>query len=314
MKQVRIVIRRMAALASSIHLTTSVIVLPILFWPAAASASPTQPVLPLVRQGDWVLSADEMSCNIDAKFTNGTDQGALRLSKSSLKTGLDLAVGMSSLELMGGWFPYQYRFNTSERMLNAVGQTADLAGLPGFVGVALPNPAAIATPTGRVGNSASKVLSARWAAFDTDSLDRLTFELPRKERLEFELGSMRKPFAMLDACVANLAKSWGFDVSSITGLSRWPLPSSDPLRLLWQTNAAFLPPGNGSRYAYLINVAASGNPTLCRFIGNPLAVVRTDNGCEKIMRKTTFHPALDASGKAVDAYYITKIQVQTDSN
>ncbi|WP_164549708.1 energy transducer TonB [Altericroceibacterium xinjiangense] len=128
-----------------------------------------------------------------------------------------------------------------------------------------------------------------------------------KQEIELQLGSMADPVGAMEACVADLVRSWGLDPQRLETLSCAP-------QLL---NAPEV--GNTARYPREMLRQSLGGLVEVRLIVDELGRADTchinvaepgpfeEAACKALMSVARFNPALDAEGKPTRSYWTQRI-------
>ena len=120
-----------------------------------------------------------------------------------------------------------------------------------------------------------------------------------------ETGSMDKPLGILRECVWDTVGDWGLDVEQQKTLKRGPIARNGSQG--WFTADDYpskMARGNyqGTVYYRLI-VDETGKPKSCHVQRSTRPKDFDETVCRVVMRRGSFQPALDASGKPVPSYW-----------
>ncbi|WP_330702733.1 energy transducer TonB [Novosphingobium resinovorum] len=124
-------------------------------------------------------------------------------------------------------------------------------------------------------------------------------------RVVLNTGSLGKPFAAMRLCTDSLVESWGLDPAVQNGLTRRARPGS--LMSMVRGIQAIYPvglagKGKQARVNFLALVDERGVVTDCHVLQSYNDPGFDDLAC-RVVRKTTFEPALDKDGKPVPSFY-----------
>ena len=123
--------------------------------------------------------------------------------------------------------------------------------------------------------------------------------------LVFETGPMDAAMAALRDCTWDLVDSWGLDVAQQKALTRkayaavstarWFRPEDYPMSMIRSDS-------EGIVNARLL-IDASGKPESCNIQSSTRPKEFDAVVCDILMKRSKFHPALDAQGKPIRSYY-----------
>lgn len=266
--------------------------------PMAAQAQ--YPVIMLEPAGAWVLQREAEMCRISRDFAANGQTTSLHLRSYGPQGAYEVrAIG-----------PGLLRDDRRARLITAAfGQDAQPTQIMAIASSSGGMP--MLTFQARGNRAGNLFLRGRWnggggtAGIIVELVGGgLVIEAPGMAQHRFNLGSLEEAQALLDACDAQLLQEWGFDGQVQSTLSRQP-------NLL-----------NGENVAYWIiyppNLLINRVSTIVQFRATVTAigaitdcVIQTANWDRKASRQTCaalgkdarFEPALDASGKPVDALY-----------
>lgn len=127
--------------------------------------------------------------------------------------------------------------------------------------------------------------------------------------LALHLGPLSKALAALDACTADLVKTWGLDPAQQAALSRRPIPIGGPGHWVQSVDypTSALADGKSAIIAFRLLVDASGKATSCKIQKATNSPEFIEHTCRVLMKWAKFTPALDAQGAPVPSYYANTV-------
>ena len=125
-----------------------------------------------------------------------------------------------------------------------------------------------------------------------------------------ELRSMGAPMAALRTCMDNLLTHWGYDPAVVASLSRGVTPIGSPGN--WITSADYpsksLMQGHNGIVQFRLDVDEAGKILGCHILARTNPDEFADVSCRAVSRRAKLQPALDATGRPVKGFYITKVR------
>lgn len=262
---------------------------------AAKAAEP----LDLARQGAWEVNYDVDACHLIGSFGQGRDRIVARFSRFSPGDSfyLDLfgqPVRTSGLQVSASVDfgptanPREIRAlagNSGDLPLLKLGQLNLLDTAPEH---SVPRPA----------------ISPEQEA----AVTYLDLGL-RSVRYRLALGAMQKTMQSLRACSTDLVQFWGYDPAQQATLSRWPTPKTLPGSWLRSRDYPTDPLANGqsSVIQFRLGVDESGRVVGCHIQQQTKGEDFAKRTCELLTRRATFDPALDAAGKPIRSFYVSRV-------
>ena len=121
-------------------------------------------------------------------------------------------------------------------------------------------------------------------------------------------GAMHQPMQAMRKCLDALLTHWGVDTAAHRTLSRLAWPTGQAMRS--RQNKSVYPlmkllPFESGPMRVRVMVGADGKPTGCH-IEVPQAPKSEQSACQRIMKVSSFEPALDATGKPIASYWVTE--------
>lgn len=133
-----------------------------------------------------------------------------------------------------------------------------------------------------------------------------------KQAVSYETGNMRDVFAALNVCTSDFLVQWGLDPEQHRAYRRPHLANGLELtRYLQRTYPdRALEKGEGGVFGFRLIVEADGSISSCHVEANS-AVTELDPRCADIVKIAQMEPALDAEGKPMRSFYVTKLTFLT---
>lgn len=267
----------------------------------AVLASPT--VTSLAKDGAWVANYDADSCQLIARFGTGDDAMIARFTRYQPGDGFDLALIGKGLKRMGTTTKAKISFGPGQplREVEAILGSANETPMMLLNGQRLdswvwPRNSSNATPP---------PISADQEAAITD----FTVQGGGSRTFRLELGSMRRPMAEMRKCMDMLLESWGYDPKVVATLSRPVAPSNNPAT--WLTSNDYpsdaLSKGQNGLVQFRLDVDEAGKILDCHVLARTRPDAFADLTCRLVERRARLLPALDAAGKPVKGYFITRV-------
>ncbi|HKX91258.1 MAG TPA: TonB family protein [Sphingomicrobium sp.] len=123
--------------------------------------------------------------------------------------------------------------------------------------------------------------------------------------LVIETGPMDQPLAALRECSWDMVGSWGLDVEQQKQLSRKVRPRSPSISWFTENDypAGMLAQGYQANVNFRLLVDETGKPTSCKIQSSTRPKAFDDVVCSVVMKRASFEPALDASGRPVRSFW-----------
>jgi len=137
----------------------------------------------------------------------------------------------------------------------------------------------------------------------------LTIGMPGGKNFRLGTGSFAAPMAAMRACTDDLVKRWGYDPLILSALKQDTKALNEPARWLKSSDfpPAALSRGQSGIVQIRLDIAETGAVSGCHILHRTSPDQFADLSCKLIMQRAKLSPALDASGKQVRSYYVTKI-------
>lgn len=130
-----------------------------------------------------------------------------------------------------------------------------------------------------------------------------------KQSLVFRTGPLAAPFGVLNDCTAHILSTWGIDPEAQRTAQRGTR-LLDPQKAARKVQETYplqpLMQGRGGVVGVAILVDDAGTPTECRITNDSGDRTLNSVACEALM-KARYDPALDASGKPMKSYWMTRV-------
>lgn len=143
-----------------------------------------------------------------------------------------------------------------------------------------------------------------------DDIGFIDVRVAGRSPLRLQTGKMGAPLAALSQCTSNLIKGWGIDAEAHQSLMRPAMPAKDPGDWLSSADypAAMRWMGQQALVQFRLIVDETGQPKSCHIQQSTRPEDFDKAVCEGIMRRASFHPALDAAGKPIASYYVNRVR------
>jgi len=272
--------------------------------PAQVEASDGK-AISLPKQGKWEVNYDVDSCHLLGKFGTGKDEVVMRITRYQPSDWFDLTLFGNPVDLNNSTqVKVELGFGTQKAAPSnaVVGNAGKDRPMLIFSNLRL---------DGWQPNTKSKtpVVPPLITPDQEGGVQSIAFKLPARKRYQLETGSMAKPLAALRQCNSDLVKYWGFDPAVQASLTRWATPLSDPARWLGTRDfpTKSLENGHNGLVQFRLDVDETGKVSTCRVLYRTNPDDFADLSCKLISQRAKFAAALDAAGKPVRSYYISKI-------
>lgn len=264
---------------------------------AAAKEEPT-----VLGQSDkWVANFDTESCQLITSFGEGKDKVLFRLSRYSPGDAfvLDLFGNPFKSDQPRSRVKFQFGPNGTWRETETTNGTtgklpmmmlgnADLLGREQKEEAMLP----LITP--------DQEAAVRW-------LDIVT---ARHKLIRLQTGPMGRPMQVMRTCMADLLKSWGFDMQSLQANARPATPAGNPGNWLQSHDypADMLRQGGQGIVRFRLEVDEAGSVSKCHIQQRTNPDAFADLSCRLLSKRAKFIPALDSSGKPARSIYMNTVR------
>lgn len=271
-----------------------------------AGAAPKAPIA-LAKTTKWEINYDTDSCHLMARFGNGTDSALLKLSRTSPSDYLQMTVFGKMLDHRGIALPIEIGFGAQPVPFtrNGVAVTAGADKVPGVIieglrvdGWEYPQKAKEPFAIPAVTPAAEGAVTS------------ITFKKKGGKAYRLDTGSMAAPLAAMRTCTDDLLVHWGFDPKVQAKLTRHPSPIGNPANWL-NTNdfpSKALDRGHNGYVSFRLIVEADGKVSGCRVLFRTNPDEFADLSCKLMVERAKMRPALDADGKPVRSYYVSRIK------
>ncbi|WP_374591673.1 energy transducer TonB [Novosphingobium sp.] len=263
--------------------------LPLIALIAQASAeSAAAPVLQ--PQGPWKEDYANEECRLVRAFGTGPEMLTVQISRGSGFQEFSIAMAGTAIPKLPQTTKVTLRLLEQGQEQQFEAQGAHIPDRPeGFV---------------RLYGGGSNII----AEFSDDQTIGIAFGT--RSSVSVKLPGVRKAVAALDACHADLLKSWGVDVDKLKAAKVPPRALGNPG--YWVTTNDYpvqaLSAGKGGNVVFLLDVDAKGKPTSCsvtRSSGVPQLDERT---CRLVMHRARFDAARNAEGQPIVGHYVSRVR------
>ena len=144
------------------------------------------------------------------------------------------------------------------------------------------------------------------------SVEWLDIRASRKQYVRLKLGPMDKPLAAMRGCTDELLTHWGLELGAIRGMTRAPIPASNPGSWVVSTDYpdGMLREGKQGLVHFRLMVGTDGRPTSCHVQQVTTSAEFAEAACRGLMKRAKFDPALGADGRPIAAYWRTTVNFQ----
>lgn len=268
--------------------------------PAFAAVPGEKPVETLKRTEKWVADYDRDGCHLVAAFGEGEGRVLARFSRYEPTDRFDFSL-------------YGDRYKTSDAYVHGkidfgLGKASAVDGFHGDTG----NMPAMFLQSTRLDGWEGKSRKDEAPAVTPEQEARVTgvtVDLEGWRALHLEFGSLAKPMALLRDCTATLVKSWGYDPVQQATAQRRATPASAPQSWLNPDDypSGALSGGHNGIVQFRVDVDERGGITGCHVLARSSPDDFADRTCRMISRRARFEPALDAGGKPMRSYFVSKV-------
>ncbi len=293
------------------------------FYTAALAVSLAMTYTPLVYAKDeplrlqpssaWTVSYQDDSCRMGRKFGTGDDEVfVLFIRNMSVDSFRMIFIG-KPVEIRNDSRPVKFRFGPNEAEQESSFFTGDYGK---------GNPAVILRGQPRIApftETQLKMLDERKPEDQNiilpiepereAAVEWIWFDLPFKESIILETGSLGKPFEAMRTCTDELMTHWGIDVEKHKNRTRFVKPLSNPGTWIKSSDypSKMLNRGAQAIIQFRLSVDASGKATDCHIQEATRDKEFDSAACKALMKRAEFQPALDADGKPMASYYINTV-------
>lgn len=256
--------------------------------------------LALKQSDKWIANFDAESCQLITAFGEGDAKVLIRISQ--YRPG-----DTFSLDLYGKFFN-NYEARTNIRYMFGPNGA--------FREVSAKNATVNKMPMVMLGSS--DFLNRDWKKDTTSppiteeqeaAVRWLDVEISRRKPLRLQVGAMARPMRVMRACLADLVRGWGVDPDEMLHWTRGVIPRGNPAN--WVTSndypTGMLRIGGSGIVSFRLNVDELGAATGCHILQRTNPDGFADVTCKLLMKRATFDPALDKSGKPVKSFYFNSV-------
>lgn len=276
--------------------------------PASAQAQDAGEMV-LEPTSAWNASYDAGVCRLSRMFGAAGQQHALVFEQAAPDARFNISVAGPGMTEVNGGLTLRLAFGpggaTSDQEI--VKDANPEFGAVVFLKDITLNPAALAA----AGASEGVGFAVSAAGVDTEAAKPLReITLAQGGRtLVFRTGPLAAPFGVLNDCTSHILTTWGLDAEAHGSAQR-------KTRLLDEQRAAravqelyplrALREARGGVVGLVMLVDQTGKPTECRITNDSGNRELNAVACEQLMQ-ARFDPALDASGKPMTSYWMTRV-------
>lgn len=276
----------------------------LLIAPTMLAAKDKQPVS-LTRVGKWEMNYDTDSCHLFAKFGEGEGEITANSTRYTPGDAFDLSLYGKPVKVADQVRPnveVAFGEQAPRRVMALAGKAGYNLPMLIFRGIRLdgtilpPN----FTPPGD---------NPAITPEHEGSVKSFAISVPGGKNFRLETGSFAAPMAAMRTCTANLVKRWGYDpviqaklkqtAIPLNDSSSWLKPSDFPLGALSQ--------GQSGLVQIRLDIDEKGMVEGCHILHRTDPDQFADLSCKLITKRAKIGPALDAAGKPVRSFYVTKI-------
>lgn len=257
----------------------------------------------------WNATYDERRCRLSRMFAGEGQQHALVFEQTAPEARFNMSVAGPGLAEVNGGLTLRLAFGPD-------GATSDQAivkepnpefGAVVFLKDIALNPDALAAAGASEGVGFSVATTSIDTA-DAEPLRQITLAQGR-QTFVFRTGPLAAPFGVLNDCTAHILSTWGLDPEAHRTAQRRTrmldvqkvargIQERYPLRSRMESR--------GGVVGVAVLVDGQGNPTECRITNDSGDSNLNAVAFEGLMR-ARFDPALDAGGKPIRSYWMTRI-------
>ena len=281
-------------LVTSIGIAASLICAP----PAHAK---NEPPLSLLKTSKWEMRYDADSCELLAKFGEGSQQVFVRMIRYEPGSKFDLMLYGQMFRSTEPWQSMTIAFGHSSPFSRPAGAgTSGDARLRFVIAKSLRFDSTDAYP-----NTTVQVGAKQEAAVDS-----ITFSLEQGKAIRLETESLAPPMAAMRACTDDLIKTWGYDPAIYAKLTKPPTPTTSPGSWVLEKDYPFgaLMAGHSGIVQFRLEIDETGKIAGCHILQGFKSSDFDKLTCDLIGRRARFDPALDIAGKPVKWYYVNSVR------
>lgn len=266
-----------------------------------------KPPTSLPKVGKWEINYDEDSCHLFARFGTGDDQIVLALTRMSPTDWLEMTLFGKPLKFGEIAMPVEVSFGSQavpfKRSGVAISTGADKT--PGVIveGLRVDGWQFPEKPKG-------PVEIPKLSPETETAVTSITIKRPGGKAFRLETGPMGPPMAAMRACTDDLLVHWGYDPKVEAGLTRRAAPITNPGT--WLRSEDFpdksLYRGHNGYVRFRLDVAPDGKVAGCRVLFRTNPDDFADLSCKLLLQRARMTPALDAAGKPVKSFYMSRIK------
>lgn len=273
--------------------------------PMAAPAWAADPVV-IKRTGKWVLNYDTDSCHLLAEFGTGEARMFVRFSRFTPGDGLDLSMYSEKLTSSRSAVDAKVDFGLGSGPADARVMYANAGkfSVMLFGSVRLDGWNRIAKD-GESGEDVAPKVTPEQEARVTS----LTYSAQFRSPVRLEFGSLANPLAQMRDCTANLVRTWGYDPDVQAALTRSVTPKGAPSK--WLRDKDYPSEAVRNRQSgivqFRLDVDSDGRVLGCHVLARTDPDAFADHTCKTLRARAVFDPALDAQGKPVRSFFVSKV-------
>ncbi len=240
-------------------------------------------IAPLAPQGDWTLDATPGICLVQRSYGAGALVLGLQLGADGERAELVLTQSLDASDATTWRGPVHIRLMPSDGGIDGTAESAVIDG-------------------GRITRISS--LPKQFGGFD--AANALIVDTGHGAPLAFGVNQLQKARDMLRRCHEALVRSWGIDPARFAPLGTGKVAASffGPDRY----PKAALRASEQGRAGVLIEIRPSGHAASCRVVETSHSESLNDATCDFALKRVTFTPAHDGSGKPTTSWTILSMR------
>ncbi|MDT8757159.1 energy transducer TonB [Sphingomonas psychrotolerans] len=267
----------------------------------ASAIGAEKPPETLARATKWVVDYDRDACHLAAQFGEGKKSVIAKFTRYQPGDQFDLA-------LIGDRFVSADAEVAGKIDFGLSNKPVDLNGLNGTMG----KTKAIFLRSLRFDGweSSEKMEVAPTLTPEQEArITGVTVDLRGRPPFRIEFGSLAKPLAQMRLCMDNLVKSWGYDPVEQAGALRPASPITSPGTWLsssdYPMNAVMN--GHNGLVQFRLDIDSEGKVLGCFILSRTSPDDFADTTCRAMTRRARLQPALDAQGRPMRSYFVSKV-------
>jgi hypothetical protein len=249
-------------------------------------------VAPLRTTAPWIIELDESECRMSRRFGSDNATTWVQINRDGPLSSYTLAISSSDLPKRSS-FDAQIRFDGDEDWTpSKVARSKTAGGADFFVFPEIPD-------------TFWQGLAQRF----TDNVPIVLRIRAGRNEVAFNLQKMKAVKVELDKCEDALMSKAGLDGPSLRALQQPATPIGSPLDWIKSEDYPFTMLSMGKSAALLVwlDIDETGKVTDCRVINAIGDGPFRKRGCEKLIERAKFQPAISASGSPIRSYMERKI-------